>query len=72
MAYQEERLASIKRQLSKQAIELAMQGRWQEAVEAAKVINPKLAIPMHYGAIVGSRSDAEKFKENAPCKVEII
>ncbi len=38
MAYQEERLASIKRQLSKQAIELAMQGRWQEAVEANKVI----------------------------------
>ncbi len=35
----------------------------EEACEAAKIINPKVAIPMHYGVIVGSRSDAEKFKE---------
>ena len=38
MAYEEERQASIKRQLSKQAIELAMYGRWQEAVAANKGI----------------------------------
>ncbi|MBU1131072.1 MBL fold metallo-hydrolase [Patescibacteria group bacterium] len=45
---------------------------WQEAVEAAKAIKPKLAIPMHYGSIVGSEEDAKKFKESAECEVEII
>ena len=38
MTYQEERLARLKRQRSKQAIDLAMQGRWQEAVAANKFI----------------------------------
>jgi hypothetical protein len=38
MTYQEERLAKLKRERSKQAIELAMQGRWREAVAANKVI----------------------------------
>jgi len=33
----------------------------QEAAEAAAIIKPTIAIPMHYGTIVGSRSDAEKF-----------
>lgn len=43
------------------------------AEEAAKAVNtfmPKLAIPMHYGAIVGSVADAEKFKQLA--KVEVL
>ena len=35
----------------------------QEAAEAAKVLNPKIAIPMHYGAIVGTEEDAKKFAE---------
>ena len=34
-----------------------------EAVEAALAINPKLAIPMHYGAIVGDPSDAVNFRD---------
>jgi hypothetical protein len=38
MTYQEERLARLKRQRSKQAIDLAMQGRWREAVAANKGI----------------------------------
>ena len=33
----------------------------EEAAEAAKIIDPKVAIPMHYGSIVGSNDDAEKF-----------
>jgi L-ascorbate metabolism protein UlaG (beta-lactamase superfamily) len=33
----------------------------EEAVEAANKIKPGLAIPMHYGSIVGSRADAERF-----------
>ena len=44
----------------------------QEAAEAAKMIGPKLAIPMHYGAIVGSESDAERFKQLASCQVQIL
>jgi L-ascorbate metabolism protein UlaG (beta-lactamase superfamily) len=35
----------------------------KEAVEAAKVLNPRIAIPLHYGAIVGSEADAREFKE---------
>jgi len=47
-----------------------------EAAEAAKAINPKTAIPMHWGAgIAGDISDAQKFQsllENSPIKVEIL
>ena len=32
-----------------------------EAVEAAKAISASIAIPMHYGSIVGSKRDAEEF-----------
>lgn len=35
----------------------------EEAAEAAKLIKPDLAIPMHYGSIIGSREDAEEFVE---------
>lgn len=34
-----------------------------EAAELAKAIQPKLALPTHYASIVGSKSDAEKFRE---------
>jgi len=36
---------------------------YKEAAEAVKIIKPKVAIPMHYGSIVGSEEDAKKFKE---------
>ena len=42
-----------------------------EAVEAALAINPKIAIPMHYGAIVGGESDATKFKDALKGKIEV-
>jgi L-ascorbate metabolism protein UlaG (beta-lactamase superfamily) len=36
----------------------------QEAAEAARVIAPQVAVPMHYGAgVVGTRSDAELFRD---------
>jgi L-ascorbate metabolism protein UlaG (beta-lactamase superfamily) len=35
----------------------------EEAVEAAKRIGPKVAMPIHYGAIVGSAEDAKRFGE---------
>ncbi len=44
----------------------------KEAAEAAADINPKVAIPMHYGAIVGSASDAEVFKGLVKCEVQIL
>lgn len=44
----------------------------EEAAQATERIEPRLAIPMHYGTIVGSRSDAEKFSGLAECKVEIL
>ena len=44
----------------------------EEAAEAAKAIGPKLAIPMHYGKIVGSKKDAEKFRELLEGEVEIL
>ena len=44
----------------------------QEAASAAAAIEPKLAIPMHYGAIVGSEKDAAEFKRLAPCAVQIL
>jgi L-ascorbate metabolism protein UlaG (beta-lactamase superfamily) len=43
-----------------------------EAVKACNVIQPKLAIPMHYGAIVGSPADAEAFRKAVKCRVEIL
>ncbi len=42
-----------------------------EAVEAANKVGPKIVIPMHYGSIVGSRADAERFKELWPGQVVI-
>lgn len=44
-----------------------------EAAQAAAAINPKVAVPMHYAAIVGSEADAKKFKSLVKnCQVEII
>ena len=44
----------------------------QEAAQAANLIKPKVAIPMHYGDIVGTSKDAEKFKALCKVKVEIL
>lgn len=44
----------------------------KEAAGVANKMQPGLAIPMHYGDIVGSKKDAERFKELCRCKVEIM
>ena len=44
----------------------------EEAAEAVSMIKPKKVIPMHWGDIVGSREDAERFKKLADCEVEIL
>ncbi len=36
---------------------------YNEASELAKVINPKVIIPIHYGSIVGTKEDGLKIKE---------
>jgi L-ascorbate metabolism protein UlaG (beta-lactamase superfamily) len=43
-----------------------------QAVEAALAINPKLAIPMHYGAIVGDEQDALSFKKALEGRVDVL
>ena len=43
-----------------------------EAVEALRVLKPKVAIPIHYGAIAGSVADAEQFKRESPIEVRIL
>ena len=42
-----------------------------EAARAALAITPKVAIPMHYGEIVGSASDAEAFKRALEGKIRV-
>jgi L-ascorbate metabolism protein UlaG (beta-lactamase superfamily) len=44
----------------------------EEAVEAVKLLQPGLAIPMHYGAIVGSEADALRFQQLSPAPVWIM
>lgn len=43
-----------------------------EAAEAARNIKPKQAVAYHWGDIIGSRSDAEKFASEAGCDVKIL
>ncbi|MEO5356465.1 MAG: MBL fold metallo-hydrolase [Nitrospirae bacterium YQR-1] len=42
-----------------------------EAAEAASDIKPKMAVPMHYGTVVGTKADAEKFSSLLKGKVEV-
>jgi L-ascorbate metabolism protein UlaG (beta-lactamase superfamily) len=44
-----------------------------EAAGLARAIGPQVAVPMHYGFVVGSPADAERFaKEADPVRVEIL
>lgn len=43
-----------------------------QAAKAAIAINPKLAIPMHYGTIVGDEQDAFSFEKALKGKVEVL
>ena len=44
----------------------------EEAAEAALVIKPKVAIPMHYGTLVGKPEDARRFADKLKGKIEVI
>lgn len=41
-----------------------------EAAQAANRIKPKVTIPMHWGAIVGSERDAQRFRDL--CQMEVV
>ena len=44
-----------------------------EAAGLAKAIGPQVAVPMHYGFVIGTPSDAERFaKEADPVRVEAL
>ncbi len=43
-----------------------------EAAEAANVMRPGVAVPMHWGTLVGSRQDAERFLQLVKGQVEIM
>jgi L-ascorbate metabolism protein UlaG (beta-lactamase superfamily) len=44
----------------------------QEAAEAARRIQPRVAVPMHWGQHLGSERDARTFAEHAPVQVRIL
>ena len=44
----------------------------EEAAMAVEYIKPKRAIPYHWGDIVGERSDAVRFAQNAKCEVTVL
>lgn len=43
-----------------------------EAIQAAKRLRPKVAIPMHYDSVVGSAADARRFQEGLAGVCEVV
>jgi L-ascorbate metabolism protein UlaG (beta-lactamase superfamily) len=46
----------------------------EEAAAAAKAMRTKVAVPMHFGAIVGGKGDGQRFKElvGPSCEVQVL
>ncbi len=44
----------------------------QEAAEAARRIQPRVAVPMHWGSHIGTEHDARTFADKAPVEVQIM
>ena len=44
----------------------------EEAAEAARRIQPRLAVPMHWGEHLGTKQDADRFAELTPVPVAIM
>ncbi len=44
----------------------------EEAIEAGKAIGCAVAVPYHWGDIVGSEADARRFVEGAPCDARLL
>lgn len=43
-----------------------------QAIEAARTIKPKIAVPMHYGSIVGSEEDAKRFADVLKEEITVV
>lgn len=43
----------------------------EEAAEAVKVIKPEIAIPIHWGELVGGMEEVEEFRNLVECEVEL-
>jgi L-ascorbate metabolism protein UlaG (beta-lactamase superfamily) len=43
----------------------------KEAAEFVNIIKPKVAVPIHYGTIVGSEEDANIFRDNVEENIEV-
>jgi L-ascorbate metabolism protein UlaG (beta-lactamase superfamily) len=43
-----------------------------EAAAAARRIQPRVAVPMHWGSHIGTEADARAFAEKAPVEVRIL
>ena len=43
-----------------------------EALEAIRLLQPKLVVPMHYGDIVGTLADAERLRSMSQVPVVIL
>ena len=44
----------------------------EEAAEAANIIKPQVAVPMHWGTIIGGRRDVERFREVCQVPVHVL
>jgi L-ascorbate metabolism protein UlaG (beta-lactamase superfamily) len=44
----------------------------QEAAEAARRIQPRVAVPMNWGSHIGTEHDARTFASKAPVEVRIM
>ncbi|RMF05174.1 MBL fold metallo-hydrolase [Candidatus Woesearchaeota archaeon] len=44
----------------------------EEAAQAVSMFMPKIAVPMHYGSIVGKESDAERFVRLSPVPSKVL
>jgi len=44
----------------------------EEAAEAVRDIHPKVAVPIHWGSLIGSKEDAERFRSLCDCEVQIL
>ena len=44
----------------------------QEAAEAARRIQPRVAVPMHWGEHIGTEADARAFADAAPVEVRVL
>lgn len=45
---------------------------YKEAAELVNIIKPKIAVPIHYGSIVGTKQDAENFKKLLDKNIDCI